>query len=108
MRTLRMESVPVTVNGRAAVTELPVIPADATPALAEGLRRRRVAGTLGRCPCGAVRPAPTAVQDAAAEQGTAHMPFPHKADCPAHDGLLGPELAAWQRKGGARRGAQAR
>ncbi len=108
MRQLSTEILGATVNGRPAAVVVPVIPADAPEALREGLRRRRVAGTLGRCPCGAVRPAPTGVQDAAAEQGTAHMPFPHRADCPAHDELLGPELVAWQNSKGARRGAQAR
>lgn len=97
MRTLATEQVPVTVAGRPAVTELPVIPADASPALREGLRRRRVAATLGRCPCGAVRPTPTAVQHAAADQGAAHMPIPHAADCAAHDELLGPEVERWQK-----------
>ncbi|MDG4788091.1 hypothetical protein O7626_19455 [Micromonospora sp. WMMD1102] len=96
VRQLVTEPVAIVVDGLPAVTEVPVIPADASPALAEGLRRRRVAAALGRCPCGAQRPAPTAVQAAAAEQGTAHMPIPHEADCPAHDDLLGPELAAWQ------------
>jgi hypothetical protein len=93
-----MESVTVTVAGRPAVTELPVIPADASPGLREGLRRRRVAATLARCPCGARRPTPTAVQDAAAGQGTAHMPFPHAVDCAAHDELLGPQVDRWQNR----------
>ncbi|MET7752590.1 hypothetical protein [Micromonospora sp. NPDC005367] len=45
----------------------------------------------------------------AAAQGQAHMPIPHRPDCPACDDLLGPGVDAWQtRKGGARRGAQTR
>lgn len=109
MRALATEQLVTTVAGRPAAVVVPVIPADASPALREGLRRRRVAATLGRCPCGAVRPAPTAVQHAAAGQGQAHMPIPHKADCAAHDDLLGPELDAWQnRKEVARHVAEAR
>ncbi|MFV2102807.1 hypothetical protein [Micromonospora sp. LOL_024] len=109
MRQLAMERLVTTVAGRPAAVEVPVIPADASPAFREGLRCRRVTAALGRCPCGARRPAPTAVQDAAAEQGQADMPTLHKADCPAHDTPLAAELAAWQNgKDGARHGAPAR
>lgn len=97
-RQLVMEQVPITIDGRPAVTMLPVIPADASPALAEGLRRRRVAAALGKCPCGATRQI-SPIAHAVAEQTAAHMPFNHRPDCPAHDDLLGPELDAWQRKG---------
>lgn len=98
MRTLRMEPMRHTLNGQPAVSEVPVIPADAPTAFAEGLRRRRVAVGLGRCPCGATRRM-TAVALAGADQGVPqHMPFDHRADCPAHDELLGAELAAWQNR----------
>lgn len=93
-----MEIIYCTVNGRPATAEVPIIPANASPAFREGLRRRRVAAALGRCPCGARRPVPTAVQDAEAGQGTAHMPIPHEAGCAAHDDLLGAELAAWKKR----------
>lgn len=109
MRELTTEPMRHTLDGKPAVTPVPVIPADASPAFAEGLRRRRVAAVLGRCPCGATRRT-TELTLAGATQGTLqHMPFDHRADCPAHDELLGAELAAWQTtKGGARRGAQTR
>lgn len=97
MRTLAME--PMRHLDEPHVSQVPVIPADASPALHEGLRRRRVAATLGRCPCGATRPAMTAIQHASAEQGgTVWRPFPHTADCPAHDDPLGAALAAWQNR----------
>lgn len=108
-RQLVMEQLITTVNGRPAAVEVPVIPGDASPAFREGLRRRRVTAALGRCPCGARRPAPTPMQDAAAEQGQADMPTLHKADCPAHDNPLRAELDAWQTgKAGARDGAATR
>lgn len=91
-----MEPIITTVHGQPAAVAVPVIPADASPALREGLRRRRVAAALGRCPCGATRPAMTTLQHASAEQGTAHVPFNHAAACPAHDELLGPEVERWQ------------
>ncbi len=107
MRQLVMEQLPTIVNGRPAAVEVPTIPADASPAFREGLRRRRVAAALGRCPCGGRRPAPSAVQDAAAEQGQAWLPTPHTDSCPAHDAPLAAELAAWQ-NGGSRDGASTR
>lgn len=104
MREIRTEVVAGTFNGRPATVDIPIIPADAAPELAEGLRRRRVAATLGRCPCGARRQS-TPVVERAAEQSdpnrpTAHAPFNHRADCPAHDTPLSAALAAWQNRKG--------
>lgn len=100
MRTIATELVRATIAGQPAAAAVPVIPADASDALREGLRRRRVAATLGRCACGATRQI-TAVSLAAAVQSdpdrpSGHIPFNHAGDCPAHDDLLGPEVERWQ------------
>jgi hypothetical protein len=115
MRTLPVEITRITMRGRPAVTNLPVIPADAPPRLREGLRRRRVAALRGRCPCGARRttsPFPpartyqTQTLGYVAGSPAVDMPFQHRPECPAHDDLLGPALAQWQQ--GDDRGAQTR
>lgn len=105
MRTLATELVRVTVDGRPAATTLPVIPADASPQLAEGLRRHRVAALRGRCPCGARRiasPFPpgrtheTQTLGYVAGAPAQHRPFNHRPDCPAHRDLLDPAIEQWQ------------
>lgn len=102
MRTLATELLPTTIRGERAVAEVPVIPADASPALSEGLRRRRVAACLGRCPCGATRQitpiAWAALNQSDPTQPTGHAPFNHTAECPAHAEHLGPEIEHWQGK----------
>lgn len=102
MKAIATELIRCTIGGKPAVADVPVIPADASPALAEGLRRRRVAAGLGRCPCGATRQI-TAITQAALQHSdparpSAHVPFNHATDCPAHDDVLGPEIQRWQGK----------
>ncbi|MGI5182230.1 hypothetical protein ACQEVZ_38650 [Dactylosporangium sp. CA-152071] len=102
MRTLTTELLRTTIRGERAVAEVPVIPDDAPPALREGLRRRRVAAGLGRCPCGATRHITPAIWAALCQSDpdrpTGHAPFNHTADCPAHAERLGPEIEHWQGK----------
>jgi len=103
-REIQTEVVYTTIVERPATVEVPVIPADASPELAEGLRRRRVAAIFGRCPCGATRQV-TPIGLAAAEQAdparpAGHLPFNHTPDCPGHDTPLSAALAAWQTKQG--------
>lgn len=93
MREIRTEAASTRINGRHAIVDIPVIPADACPELAEGLRRRRVAALRGRCPCGARRPA--------AQLATSKVQllrFPHEPSCPAHEDLLAPLVDAWQQQ----------
>jgi hypothetical protein len=98
MRALKLETIRCrTGDGRQALTEIPVIPFDASPVLREGLSRRRYCARKGACRCGATR----AVDDGAGEveptrNGPAvHLPFNHAPDCPAHSDILGPAIEAW-------------
>jgi len=108
VREIRIEPLTTLHNGRPALVNAPVIPADASPELREGIRRRRVTAALGRCPCGARRPAMTTVQEAAADANAAWVPTPHTADCLAHDDHLGPLIEAWKAGKGARLGSHTR
>lgn len=69
---------------------LPVIPDDATPELAEGMRRRNVATGLDKCPCGAPRIPQPDDDDVIGWAECDHTP-----DCPAHDTNLDRALTAW-------------
>lgn len=102
MRTLETEVIRYTTGGLTIEASVAVIPDDASPALREGLRRRRVAAGLGRCPCGATRQVTSislvALLQADPDRPGRQAPFNHAADCPAHDDLLTPEVARWKRK----------
>jgi hypothetical protein len=95
----------VWIGGQRHAVAVPVIPSDAPPALREGLRRRRVAGTLGRCPCGARRPEKPVYDP---DTGMDWYPVDHTPDCPSHDQNLASAIAAWQRQEGAPDGAHTR
>lgn len=58
---------------------------DSDPAaVKEGLSRRRVLATTGRCPCGAVAPFdPSLISPGLAQRATVHAP-----NCPADDDTL--------------------
>jgi hypothetical protein len=97
MRELETEVVVIDRSGaEVAGCQLPVIPADANPALREGLERRRTVAQTGVCPCGAVRPTLTRRERREARRHPVWAPVPHAADCPAADDVLGPHLRAWQ------------
>jgi hypothetical protein len=66
------------------------IPDDAPPALREGLARRRLVATTGRCPCGAVLELPDLVPGAVLTAAVAHEP-----DCPATDDAIAQAVAGW-------------
>jgi len=68
------------------------IPDDAPPALREGLARRRLVATTGRCPCGAVLELPDLVPGALTVAAVEHEP-----DCPATDEAIAEAMAEWQR-----------
>jgi hypothetical protein len=117
VRTITTEPARTTVQGRPAAVNVPVIPADASPQLREGLRRRRVAALRGRCPCGARRlvsvfplarsPEMNQLSYVAGGGPAVSMPFQHRPECPGHDDQLGAAIDAWQAAGGGRDGAQA-
>ncbi len=68
------------------------IPDNAPPALREGLGRRRLVVTTGRCPCGAGLDLPDAVPGALALGAVEH-----ERDCPANDEAIAEAIAGWQR-----------
>lgn len=95
VRILRKEIVAVSLpNGRPGVAELPVTADSMTPALCEGIRRHRALALEGRCPCGAT-PRPTRRHRREMKHGLADVPIRHDRQCPAHDDVLGPAVAAW-------------
>jgi len=64
-----------------ALFVLPEIPEDATPVVREGMARRRLVATTGRCPCGAQFHVPEHL-----ESGTiTHIAVHHADTCPAAD-----------------------
>jgi hypothetical protein len=68
---------------RQPVVVVPEIPEDAPARVREGLARRRLAVTTGRCPCGARLDLP------ATPSGTVtHVTLEHEPDCPAIDPAL--------------------
>ena len=73
---------------------LPVVPENASPALREGIARRRLAMLDGRCPCGAKRDLPNRATRRAMALATPRgsdtwsMEIFHAEDCPASDAQL--------------------
>jgi hypothetical protein len=66
---------------------LPIVREDDDPLVREGIARRRITATTGRCPCGATWSPPNrAARRAAARRGEVVMPevvIEHEGDCPA-------------------------
>ena len=73
---------------------LPVVPEDGSPALREGIARRRLVMLDGTCPCGAKRTLPNWATRRAMARSTRRGPdtwsvdIPHAEDCPASDAQL--------------------
>ena len=68
------------------------IPDKAPPALREGLARRRLVVTTGRCPCGAVLELPEVIPGAVVTAAVVH-----ENDCPANDEAIAEATAGWLR-----------
>ena len=64
------------------------VPDDASPAVKEGLARRRLVATTGRCPCGAVLTVPDHLEPGALTV----VAVWHEDDCPANDVLFAAAL----------------
>jgi hypothetical protein len=79
--------------GERSVYVGPDIPDAAHPVVREGAARRRLVGTTGKCPCGAVLPVPNRVQRRAAMRSSTPMivRVQHEDECPAID----PATVAW-------------
>lgn len=77
-------------DGRRGVAVLPVIPEDAPPRIREGIARRRIAATTGRCPCGAVID-----YDAGRLDGASVAEVYHDRRCPADTARLAKHLRRW-------------
>lgn len=71
---------------------LPVVPEDAPAAIREGIARRRVTATTGRCPCGAR----VDYGDRVAGQ-VVSVEVQHTASCPASDAKLIKAVRRWVR-----------
>lgn len=69
------------------------IPDDAPPAIREGLARRRLVATTGRCPCGAELVLPCAPPAGALTV----VAVEHEDDCPANDQAMAEAIAGWHR-----------
>jgi len=67
------------------------IPDGASPALREGLARRRLVATTGRCPCGAVLELPDLIPGALTVAAVEHEP-----NCPATDEAIAEAIEGWQ------------
>lgn len=75
-----------------------VIPEDAPADVREGLARRLVVSTGGRCPCGAEMVMPNRQERRAAMHGgeVVHVAIWHESDCPAGEELLTASIERWQ------------
>jgi hypothetical protein len=71
----------------------PEIPEDAPPALREGLARRTLVATTGRCPCGAELVLPSEITPGAVTV----VAVEHEADCPANDEAIAHAVLGWKR-----------
>ena len=69
------------------------IPDNAPPALREGLARRALVATTGRCPCGAELVLPPEITPGALTM----VAVEHERDCPANDEAIAEAIAGWQR-----------
>jgi hypothetical protein len=79
-------------NGGRALAVLPTIPEDAPYRVREGIARRRITATTGRCPCGA-----TVDYNAARAGGYAVAEVRHSSLCPADTARLCREIRRWAR-----------
>lgn len=79
-------------DGTRALFVTPAIPDDAPPEVREGIARRRLVFSEGRCPCGAVLTIPENRPPGSA--GIARVE--HEADCPASDKALTAALRRWK------------
>lgn len=82
-------------GGERIAAVLQVIPDAAPPAVREGLARRRIVSTTGRCPCGGRLTLPNrAERRRARKQGRViHADVEHELECPA----ISPQLEQWMR-----------
>lgn len=97
-REIPTETIRTVVNGRPAAVIVPVIPDDAGPVLREGLRRRRIGGQAGWCPCGARR-LPSRDEGG----GVTWTPIPHKPNCVRMAARVGATYARSNRRRRSRR-----
>jgi hypothetical protein len=61
--------------------------------LREGLARRALVATTGRCPCGAELVLPPEITPGAVTM----VAVEHERDCPANDEAIAEAIAGWQR-----------
>lgn len=69
---------------RRALVITPEIPEDSAPAVREGLARRAICATTGRCPCGAV----ASLSGPSRPGEVTYLTFDHDDACPASDAAL--------------------
>ncbi|NIZ91573.1 hypothetical protein [Kineococcus rubinsiae] len=96
---LRHTAHPATVDDEQGLLVLPDVPDDAPEVLREGIARRRITATTGRCRCGAVLVMPNRAQrrQAARRGGTfTTVRVEHEDGCPATNDVLEPALRAWK------------
>lgn len=81
-------------DGTRAAFLSPVVPDDAPPEVREGIARRRLLYSEGRCPCGAVLALPPR---GAVTPGALHLgSVEHSDGCPATDDALMAALRRWE------------
>lgn len=91
--TIRDEFVRFTLpNGDRGLALLPTIPEDAPFRVREGIARRRITATTGKCPCGAV-----VDYEAAQVAGVGVAEARHEARCPADTAKLLKAVRRWAR-----------
>lgn len=86
----RWDTTEAVIDGQRAVLVLPVIRESDPSEVREGIARRRLVGTTGRCPCGAVRHLPNRAQRRADQKAgrASLMEVVHEDGCPATDAEL--------------------
>ena len=86
----RWDATEAVIGGQRALLVLPVIRETDPPEVREGIARRRLVGTTGRCPCGAVRHIPNRAQRRADQKAgrASLMEVVHENGCPATDDTL--------------------
>lgn len=90
MTPLKWDAIVTTVDGERALLVLPSIPDGGSDELREGIARRRLTTTTGRCPCGARMTLPNRRQrrQAVRRKQPLTATVEHEADCPAGDSRL--------------------
>lgn len=88
----------VDVAGQRVAYLLPDVPADAPELIREGIARRRITATTGRCPCGAQlrNRAQRRADKRRHARRIVETDAVHATNCPAADDVLVPLLRAWE------------